>query len=215
MAAPTEIRTRRALASPGGLPERASDEVLVRLALKGDRASFEALVHRHQGPLVNHLYRLTGSRDGAMDLAQEVLIKVYTSLASFDPSYRFTTWLYRIASNCAIDHLRKRQIATLSLSASPADGDTPSAEHRLAGCEPDPDEMLRLRELQTRLDKAVERLPASYRELILLRHRGHCRYDEIARITRLPIGTVKNRIFRAREILRVELGDLLGGEASS
>jgi RNA polymerase sigma-70 factor (ECF subfamily) len=69
--------------------------------------------------------------------------------------------------------------------------------------------MLRFRELETRLDAAITALPTSYRQLILLRHRQHCRYDEIARITKLPLGTVKNRIFRAREILRERLADLL------
>src|SRR6185295_7404545 len=82
------------------------DERLVARARRGDRSAFEALVVRHQRPLVNHLFRLTNQREEAHDLAQDVFIKVYQSLDSFDPQYRFTTWLYRIASNCAIDHLR-------------------------------------------------------------------------------------------------------------
>ncbi|HEX5044164.1 MAG TPA: sigma-70 family RNA polymerase sigma factor [Candidatus Polarisedimenticolaceae bacterium] len=204
-----------AAAVPERIAERVPDERLVARALAGDRSAFEALVRRHQTPLVNHLYRLIGSRDAALDLAQDVFIKVYTSLASFDPRYRFTTWLYRIASNCAIDQLRRKQIPTFSLEPAFGDLDTPDAESRLAGSGPDPDQVLRLRELQGRLDTAIQGLPPAYRELILLRHRQHCRYDEIARITRLPIGTVKNRIFRAREILRESLADLLAGEASA
>jgi RNA polymerase sigma-70 factor (ECF subfamily) len=210
-------RRRNAPAAAGATaaPERVSDERLVARALAADRSAFEALVRRHQTPLVNHLYRLIGSRDAALDLAQDVFIKVYTSLASFDPKYRFTTWLYRIASNCAIDQLRKKQIPTFSLDPSFGDLDTPDPESRLAGSGPDPDQALRLRELQGRLDAAIQELPPAYRELILLRHRQHCRYDEIARITRLPIGTVKNRIFRAREILRERLSDVLVGETSA
>jgi RNA polymerase sigma-70 factor (ECF subfamily) len=73
--------------------------------------------------------------------------------------------------------------------------------------------MLRFRELERRLDRAVQALPPEFRQLILLRHRQHCRYDEIARITELPLGTVKNRIFRARELMRLELADLLEPEA--
>jgi len=80
----------------------------------------------------------------------------------------------------------------------------------LVGREPTPDDMLRLHELQGRLETAIQQLPPDFRQLILLRHRQHCRYDEIARITELPIGTVKNRIFRAREMLRNGLSDLLG-----
>jgi RNA polymerase sigma-70 factor (ECF subfamily) len=208
-------RRGSASASAAAVPERIADERLVSRALTGDRSAFEALVRRHQTPLVNHLYRLIGSRDAALDLAQDVFIKVYVSLASFDPRYRFTTWLYRIASNCAIDQLRRKQIPTFSLEPAFGDLDTPDAESRLAGTGPDPDQVLRLRELQARLDTAIQALPPAYRELILLRHRQHCRYDEIARITRLPIGTVKNRIFRAREILRESLADLLVGEASA
>ena len=78
------------------------------LALHGERGAFEMLVRRHQRALVGHIYRHTGQHDGALDLAQEVFLKVYLSLDTFDPKYRFTTWLYRIASNCAIAILRAR-----------------------------------------------------------------------------------------------------------
>jgi RNA polymerase sigma-70 factor (ECF subfamily) len=169
-------------------------------------------VRRHQRTLVNHLYRQTGQRESALDLAQEVFLKVYLSLGSYDPAYRFTTWLYRIASNCAIDHLRKRKPQTCSLSSCPPGERGRRAAHELAGSDPNPDDVLRLRELQRRLEVAVLELPPEFRQLILLRHRQHCRYDEIARITELPLGTVKNRIFRARELLRSRMGDLLHRE---
>jgi RNA polymerase sigma-70 factor (ECF subfamily) len=144
-----------------------------------------------------------------------VFLKVYLSLATFDPSYRFTTWLYRIASNCAIDHLRKRRPATLSFHAEPAEDGAAGPDATVAGHEPTPHDALRLRELQERLERAIAALPPEFRQLILLRHRLHCRYDEIARITDLPLGTVKNRIFRAREILRRSLADLLPEEVST
>src|SRR5262245_121224 len=188
-----------------------SDERLVDETLAGDRDAFGALVLRHQRGLVNYIFRLVGSRDVASDLSQEVFLKVFVSLDSFDPRYRFTTWLYRIASNAAIDLLRKRQPRTLSLS-EPGQDDESAPPPAIAGTEPTPHDMLRLRELEARLDAAIAALPPGYRQLILLRHRRHCRYDEIARITRLPLGTVKNRIFRAREILRASLADLLDGE---
>jgi RNA polymerase sigma-70 factor (ECF subfamily) len=191
----------------------ATDEDLVTLTLSGNREAFEQLVRRHQRPLVNHLYRITGQRDGAYDLAQEVFIKVYISMASFDSRYRFTTWLYRIASNCAIDHRRKKKPQTCSINLPCDDPSDPGVEPAVPGSEPDPHEMLRLRELQGRLDQAVEALPSNYRHLILLRHRHYLRYDEIARATGLPVGTVKNRIFRARAILKRELSDLLDAEA--
>jgi len=189
-----------------------TDEQLVAAALNADREAFRTLVRRHQRALVNHLYRHIGHREGAWDLAQEVFLKIYLSLSTFDPKYRFTTWLYRIASNCAIDHLRKKRPLTYSLTTNPNDSYPAARAKNLAGSEPDPDEMLRYEELQGRLEQAVQNLPADYRHLILLRHRQHCRYDEIARITKLPIGTVKNRIFRAREILKRELADILDAE---
>ncbi len=199
--------------APGtGAVDATPDEALVELAIDGHRDAFEVLVRRHQKPLLNYLHRLTGARDGAMDLAQEVFIKVYVSLSSFDPQYRFTTWLYRIASNCAIDHLRKKQLRTYAIDPGQGDGDRVPADSGLCGRDPSPDEVLRLREIEGRLDEAIAALPVAYRQLILLRHRQHCRYDEIARITRLPIGTVKNRIFRAREMLKARLSDVLERE---
>ncbi|HKQ59981.1 MAG TPA: sigma-70 family RNA polymerase sigma factor [Candidatus Polarisedimenticolaceae bacterium] len=184
----------------------------MRVAVAGGREAFETLVRRHRRSLVSHLYRQIGRRDAALDLAQEVFLKVYLSLGSFDPRYRFTTWLYRIATNCAIDLLRRKQPHTCPLQADVQGAEGEAPEREWVGAEPTPHEMLRLRELQERLEVAVSRLPAGYRRLILLRHRQHCRYDEIARITQLPIGTVKNRIFRARELLRRDLAEVLDAE---
>ena len=203
------VSTAGSTASAGAV----DDAVLVQACLDGQRDGFEALVRRHQRGVVNHLYRLVGKRDAAMDLAQDVFIKVYQALGSFDPRYRFTTWLYRIASNSAIDHLRRKHVATCPLQSEGDDDDRSSPGHRVAGKGPSPHDMLRLRELEARVEDALLELPANYRELILLRHRQHCRYDEIARITGLPIGTVKNRIFRAREMLRGLLADILDSEA--
>ncbi len=196
-------------------PDSWTDEQLAARALKGERGAFESLVRRHQRSLVNHLYRQIGRQESARDLAQEVFLKIYLSLPSFDPAYRFKTWLYRIASNCAIDHLRKKQPTTCSLHPDERSDRTASLDATLAGHDPTPHDLLRLRELQQRLEVAVQRLPPDFRQLILLRHRQHCRYDEIARITELPLGTVKNRIFRAREILRAELAELLAPEGSA
>jgi RNA polymerase sigma-70 factor (ECF subfamily) len=200
--------TRSTAADLAGFP----DERLVDETLAGDRDAFGALVLRHQRGLVNYIFRLVGSRDAATDLSQEVFLKVFVSLDSFDPRFRFTTWLYRIASNSAIDHLRRRHPRTLSLSQS-ASPDDAAAAPTIAGTDPSPHDVLRGRELQTRISEAIDELPVGYRQLIHLRHRQNCRYDEIARITRLPLGTVKNRIFRAREILRARLSDILGPEA--
>ena len=204
---PTAGAVRSTLSDLASFP----DERLVDEALGGDRDAFGALVLRHQRGLVNYIFRLVGSRDAATDLSQEVFLKVFVSLDSFDPRYRFTTWLYRIASNRAIDHLRRRQPRAFSLTEPSSFEEAPAAP-MIAGTDPSPDDVLRGRELGSRIQKAIAALPTSYRQLILLRHSQNCRYDEIARITDLPLGTVKNRIFRAREILRARLVDVLGPE---
>jgi RNA polymerase sigma-70 factor (ECF subfamily) len=121
--------------------------------------------------------------------------------------------MYRIASNCAIDHLRKRRPQTCSLTMPTSESeDRGPTDREFAGADPTPHQLLQCREIQERLESSVNALPSSYRQLILLRHQNHYRYDEIARITGLPIGTVKNRIFRAREILRNQLSDVLDTE---
>lgn len=187
---------RRNANDPSGL----SDETLVARILDGNGAEFEVLVRRHQGAIYSFILRMVRDPEEAMDLCQEVFLKVFSSLERFDPQFRFTTWLYRIASNTAIDEIRRRRTgAVFSLDAPMTDESGP---REIAGDEPRPDEMLVARETKGRLEEALRELPEGYREVLLLRHQGERRYDEIARITGLPIGTVKNRIFRAREMLR-------------
>ena len=181
-------------------PSELSDETLVARILDGNGAEFEVLVRRHQGAIYSFILRMVRDPEEAMDLCQEVFLKVFSSLERFDPQFRFTTWLYRIASNTAIDEIRRRRTgAVFSLDAPVTDESGP---REVAGDEPRPDEMLAARETKGRLEEALKELPDGYREVLLLRHQGERRYDEIARITGLPIGTVKNRIFRAREMLR-------------
>jgi RNA polymerase sigma-70 factor (ECF subfamily) len=154
--------------------------------------------------------RTTGDREAASDVAQETFLKAFCALGSFDPTFRFSTWLYRIASNCAVDHLRRRKARIPSHSGRP--WGTETDEVQIRATDPSPDQLVRARELERRLDHEIGALPARYRQLLHLRHRGQLRYDEIARVTGMPIGTVKNRIFRAREILRGRLADVLDTE---
>jgi RNA polymerase sigma-70 factor (ECF subfamily) len=173
----------------------------VRSVLAGQPDRFAEIVQRHQRPIINFLYRMVGDYELALDLSQDVFVRVYASLDRFDARYRFTTWLYRIASNCAIDHLRRRRPPLTSLDAPQllADGEVPM---QAAGHEPDPARRYEARETLGRLERSIERLPPEYRELILLRHSAHMSYEEMSRVTGRPLGTVKNRLFRAREALR-------------
>lgn len=186
------------------LPSPVTDEELVRQVLAGDVLQFEELVRRHQRQIVNFIYRMVGDFDLAMDMSQEVFIRVYQALDRFDARYRFTTWIYRIASNCAIDRLRRHQPPTVSLDALPPPN-TNVRRIQIASPDQDPSETYESKETMRRLEAAIHRLPAGYRRLIVLRHVNSLRYEQIAAVTRLPLGTVKNRIFRARAILRREI----------
>ncbi len=190
--------------------DRSTDERLVEAVLSGDREAFSELVGRHQRGVLAFAARVTGDREAAPDIAQETFLKAFCALASFDPNYRFSTWLYRIASNCAVDHLRRRRVRIPSRVGGEREDGSPEA--RIRAADPSPDQLLRCRELEGRLDEEIRRLPRRYRQLLHLRHREQLRYDEIARATGIPIGTVKNRIFRAREILRNRLADVLDRE---
>jgi RNA polymerase sigma-70 factor (ECF subfamily) len=144
---------------------------------------------------------MVGSADLAADLTQEVFLKVYTALSTFDPSYRFTTWLYRIASNRVIDHLRRRRMVMVSLDPA-ATNSMPGAVRDVASGRRGPEDNLLDRESAGDVASAIADLPSEYRELIILRHFQHRSYEEIATIKGSPLGTVKNRLFRAREALR-------------
>lgn len=177
------------------------DAELVRRILKGEGEHFETLVARYQTRLFRFISRFTKDAEDARDVTQEVFLKIYGALDSFDPRYRFSTWLFRIAGNAAIDHLRRRRGRVISLDL-PLDeeGDLRAIDPRDHG--PDPLEDLTRRRLRQAIDDAIEKLPEDYRELLSLRHYGELPYEEIAELKCLPLGTVKNKLFRARRALR-------------
>jgi RNA polymerase sigma-70 factor (ECF subfamily) len=179
----------------------AADAELVVRAIAGREDGFEELVRRYQRPIVAYVYRMVGDYDAALDLTQEVFIKVYNSLARYRPEFKFSTWIYRIAHNAAIDHLRRMGAArTEELEVEGEGGRT--FEKPLASKSPTPEQDSERRERRAELEEVVGQLPPAYRELIVLRHSNDLSYDEIAEVTGLPLGTVKNRIFRAREAMR-------------
>jgi RNA polymerase sigma-70 factor, ECF subfamily len=181
-----------------------ADRDLIARAIAGREEYFEELVRRYQRPIVAYVYRMVGDYDAALDLAQEVFIKVYNSLERYRPEYKFSTWVYRIAHNAAIDHLRRAgNFRTEELEAE-GEGGRPY-EKPLASAAPTPEQESERRERRAEIEGVVQALPPAYRELIVLRHAHDFSYDEIAEVTGLPLGTVKNRIFRAREVMRGQL----------
>ncbi len=185
-----------------------SDEQLVVAILGGSQDRFGELMTRYQGRLINYLYRMLRNVEEAHDLAQEVFFKVYQALDSFNPRYRFSTWLFRIAQNAAIDHMRKRRFKWVSLHRQDAESGE-SQEWELPSDERGPYSDLRNVERGEAIQLAIEELPWEYRELILLRHYGELSYDDIATMKEMPLGTVKNKLFRGRQMLKQRLADFL------
>src|SRR2546425_7461887 len=182
------------LAKPGAL----ADGELVTSALSGREACFEELVRRYQRPIAAYVYRMVGDYDSALDLTQEVFIKVYNSLSRYRSEFKFSTWIYKIAHNAAIDHLRRgaarEQPLNDGLGSERAEV---AVERRLS-----PEQESERNERCSEIELVVQTLPHAYRELIVLRHSNDLSYDEIAEVTGLPLGTVKNRLFRSREAMR-------------
>ena len=139
----------------------------------------------------------------AHDLAQDIFVKVYLALDRYDSKYQFSTWLFRIAQNAAIDVLRKKTISEVPL-ARPSE-DEPQKEREFADPGVSPYRALKNKQLSAAIETAVQNLPADYRELIQLRHFAELSYEEIATMKRLPLGTVKNKLFRARNLLKEQL----------
>ncbi|HEU4597005.1 MAG TPA: sigma-70 family RNA polymerase sigma factor [Pyrinomonadaceae bacterium] len=181
-----------------------ADGELITRALAGREESFEELVRRYQRPIVAYVYRMVGDYDSALDLTQEVFIRIYNSLGRYRPEFKFSTWIYRIAHNAAIDHLRRSDSSrTEDLEVEGEGGQT--FQRPLASKAPTPEQLSERSERRAEIEEVIRQLPPAYRELIVLRHAHDFSYDEIAEVTGLPLGTVKNRIFRAREAMRAQL----------
>lgn len=177
-----------------------NEEAMAR-AVQSD--PFEHIVHRYHRPVTAFIYRMVGDYETALDLTQEVFLKVYAALDRYDERFKFSTWLFKIASNHTIDYLRKQTHRTHSLDAVEENSEIHPPE--LISPEPSPERQSILRERRALIEAAIAELPLPYRQVIVLRHVAELSYEEIAQVTGLPLGTVKNRIFRAREAIRKKL----------
>jgi RNA polymerase sigma-70 factor (ECF subfamily) len=153
---------------------------------------------------------MIGSRDDALDLSQEIFVKVFQALHRYNPEFKFSTWLFRIAGNAAIDHLRKRRLRTVPLEVPEPSGQGRVSSFEYKSADLDPYADLRNSERGQAIARAIARLPPEFKELITLRHFTGLSYEEIAEIKQMPLGTVKNKLFRARTVLK----EWLSGEMS-
>ena len=185
------------------------DAHLVQHAVEGDEKAYEKLANKYHNALYYHLLKLVKDRDILEDLIQEVLAKAFSNINSYNSDYAFSTWLYRIATNHAIDYLRKKKLKTLSL-----DEPVQTNEGEMAIDVPDTtyeaDKAVMRRQRKNIIRDAINNLPEKYRTVIEMRHIEEKSYQEIAELLDLPLGTVKAHIFRARELLYKYLKDQRG-----
>jgi len=187
------------------------DADVVALAQRGREDAFRELVRRYERPVFSLIFRMVRDSATAEDLAQDTFIKVLNHIDKYRPEFKLSSWLFKIANNVAIDHLRRRQVDTISMSGSPHAASAAEIEATsfdvASGDESALDE-IESKELGSAIERAIARLRPEYRSCILLRHVEGRSYEEIAATLDLPLGTVKTYIHRARHQLRESLEHL-------
>jgi len=179
------------------------DQALIKKTLAGDKKAFEELMRKYEKKIFSFVIRMVRNEDVAIDLTQDFFIKVFHVLDKYNFEYKFSTWAYRICYNLVIDHIRKNQALVSSL-----DDESISVKDMLSSENVNRDDgfkSMSREETRVYVWKLVELIAPKYRELILLRYIQELKYEEIAEITALPVGTIKNRIFKAKEILKQEM----------
>lgn len=190
---------------------KVSDQQVIEQAREGRQSAFRELIGRYERPVFSLIYRLVRDREHAEDLAQDTFIKVLNHLDRYDPSYKFSSWIFKIAHNTALDHLRRKQPEVLSIDGSPHARTAAEAEATTltpVSTDESPEAYTASRELGTEIERAIGTLRAEYRTAIILSHVEGRPYEEIASIMDVPLGTVKTFIHRGRNELRKQLEHL-------
>ena len=168
------------------------EQIWILRSLQGDQQAFASLVTRYQRQVYNLAYRMLGSPEDAEDAAQEVFLRAYTALPSFELGRKFSSWLLSIASNHCIDILRRRRYAWMSLD---------DVSFRLVSPVEEPASAVLRQEQAGQVQHLLQRLPEKYRLVVILRYWYDLAYEEIAATTGLSLNTVKTRLHRARLML--------------
>lgn len=180
------------------------DKNLITRALAGNQEAYKELMHRHRPAIYHIVFKFVREKEATDDLVQETFMKAFAALETYRSEYKFSTWLYRIAANSAIDYLRRQKIKTLSID-NPIETADGRSEIEVADYSYHPERDMEDREKRLSIQEAIDSLPEKYRLVILYRHKEDRSYEEIAEALNIPIGTVKARIFRARELLKKKL----------
>jgi RNA polymerase sigma-W factor len=197
-------------AQPAASPKRRKSQVkeedilLIERCRGGDEAAYRALLKKYDSAVFSICFRMVRNREEARDLAQDVFIKVFRMLDRYNPTYAFSSWLFKITANLCIDAIRKKRVTVHSID-EPVEQEGGTMTRQYEAAVRNPEETVIDREHGAMIAKAVEKLPEHYRIIILLRHQEQLAYEEIAEVLRIPLGTVKARIHRAREMLKVRL----------
>lgn len=188
-----------------------SDHELVTRAQQGSEKAYRELLGRYQRPVFSIIYRMIRDREQAEDLAQETFVRVFNNIDRYDPRYKFSSWIFKIATNLTIDWIRRKELDTVSIDGS---RNAVTAEQieatsiTIASTDETPEELLEAKELGEEIEGAISKLRPEYKAAILLRHVEGREYQEIAEILSLPLGTVKTYIHRGRNELRDQLQHL-------
>ena len=188
-----------------------TDVQVVALAQQGKEAAYRELLARYERPVFSLIFRMVRDRETAEDLSQETFIKVLNNIDRYSPDFKFSSWLFKIANNLTIDHLRRRRLNTISIEGAPDAVTAESARATsivIASGDESPLAELESKELGVSIERAIAQLRPEYRACIMLRHVEDRSYEEIAEIVKLPLGTVKTYIHRARHELRAALDDV-------
>ena len=191
------------------------DAVLIERSNAGDREAFETLVSRYEKKVYSLALRLTGRSEDAFDLTQDIFMKMFASLSLFRGESAFSTWLYRLSYNVCIDYERKRKRRVITYSL---EDDTYFLDPHLTDDRFSPEVQWENRQLKEEIQKALLELSAEHRMMVLMRDVQGLSYKEIAEVLEIGEGTVKSRIFRAREAMRKKLtasGNILEKSSSN
>lgn len=179
----------------------ASDSEVIQQCLDGDAFAFEILVGRYKKLIYTSAYRMMGNKEEAEDVSQEAFIRIYGSLARYNSEFKFSTWAMKITSNLCLDHLRKRKNVALPMENLPEITDDDKT----------PEECYISDETGREVQAAIDKLPAKYKEFLVLFHVQNLSYQEIMDLTGESLTIVKNRLYRARQMLKEIMIENKGG----